>query len=134
MTAPPPGLTGHIKVDVGDLKRRSCTTELDRIAGLAYLLGCGTLPTYNEQTSVESAWQLLLKHIPDSVRTFIFFHFALATPFTLWVSWARFMAGNLKMASEPFEHRKPNDVDMLRLLDESQLYSDNFHPRYYHEG
>ena len=65
---------------------RHCTTELDRIAGLGYPLGCKTLPLYDRKSSVESAWTLLIKHMDSWPRTFCFLQYPSDTPFGLWMS------------------------------------------------
>ena len=68
---------------------RSCTTELDRIAGLAYLLDCPTLPIYDEDVSVEDAWTLLIKHLPPWLRAGLFLEYPALPPdsLQLWISW-----------------------------------------------
>ncbi|GJE93431.1 hypothetical protein PsYK624_095900 [Phanerochaete sordida] len=50
---------------------RHCSTELDRVHGLAYILGCKTLPIYDEGISPELAWAMLLKHMPARTRDFL---------------------------------------------------------------
>ncbi|GJE99058.1 hypothetical protein PsYK624_152980 [Phanerochaete sordida] len=50
------------------LQKRHCTTELDRVASLAYIIGCETLPLYDTTVSVEIAWAILLKHLPAHLR------------------------------------------------------------------
>ncbi|GJE99085.1 hypothetical protein PsYK624_153280 [Phanerochaete sordida] len=45
------------------LRERHCTTELDRVHSLAYILKCTTLPVYDERMPPEVAWAMLLKHL-----------------------------------------------------------------------
>ncbi|GJE95224.1 hypothetical protein PsYK624_114050 [Phanerochaete sordida] len=79
---------------VQDLKRRRCTKELDRIAGLAYYFGCETLPVYNEGLALETAWALLLKHAEALSRTQVFLQYPADMPFAPFVSFAGFQARN----------------------------------------
>ena len=76
---------------VQDLTRRHCTKELDKIGGLPYILGCYSLPVYDESSSVESAWSLLIKHMPPAVCVSTFLEYAADSPFGLWISWSGFV-------------------------------------------
>ena len=76
---------------VQDLTHRYRTKKLDRISGLAYSLGCPTLPVYDEGLSVESAWALLIEHMQEMERFHKFLIYAVDSPFKLWPSWSRFV-------------------------------------------
>ncbi|GJE96065.1 hypothetical protein PsYK624_122580 [Phanerochaete sordida] len=56
---------------VAAIQQRHCTTELDRVHGLAYVLGCETLPIYDLDVTPDDAWVLLLKHLRPFPRTYI---------------------------------------------------------------
>ncbi|EKM57408.1 uncharacterized protein PHACADRAFT_91720, partial [Phanerochaete carnosa HHB-10118-sp] len=76
---------------IRSMRNRHCTTELDRIAGLAYFLGCKTLPLYDRSASLESAWTLLIKHMRGWQRTDLFVQHESDVPFGLFISWAGFL-------------------------------------------
>ncbi|EKM57007.1 uncharacterized protein PHACADRAFT_194584 [Phanerochaete carnosa HHB-10118-sp] len=73
------------------MRNRHCTTDLDRIAGLAYFLECLTLPLYDRSASSESAWTLLIKHMSAEWRTSLFCQYKSDVTFGLFISWARFL-------------------------------------------
>ena len=82
-----------------DLARRSCTNELDKISALAYYLGCRTLPLYDESLSVESAWALLIKHMPGKERTRTFVKYPVDSPFAPCTSWSGFLQPAFPLSS-----------------------------------
>ncbi|GJE89416.1 hypothetical protein PsYK624_055170 [Phanerochaete sordida] len=111
----------HVRGDSGgmlvqELQRRSCSNELDRITGLAYIIGCETLPVYRADADVEGAWQQLLKHAPGWWRLGVLCVYAADAPFTLFPSWAAYAAANA--ALNPPECRWPDQG--LMLVDEEQ--------------
>lgn len=104
------------------LKDRSCTTELDRIAGLAYIFHCDTLPLYKEDTPVERAWTLLLKHMDSRFRTTIFLHYAVDEPFALCITWKQYILSDPtlpqpRVAFVPYEE--------LQLAHPPELYTND---------
>lgn len=111
------------------LQGRSCTTELDKIAGLAYLLSCETLPIYDESVALEFAWRVLIKHLPPAWRTAVFLEpsDSLDDCSLQWVSWRQIS-------------QRPPTIAMgvlgdeaLKLVDESQCYT--YEPaRFVHES
>ncbi|GJE96072.1 hypothetical protein PsYK624_122650 [Phanerochaete sordida] len=54
----------HIKA----IQERHCTSELDRVHGLAYVAGCDTHPIYDLDMTPDHAWVLLLKHLGSETR------------------------------------------------------------------
>lgn len=58
-----------------EMKRRFASGDIDKIAGLGYLLGSPSLPAYYESQSVEEAWYLLVDHMQDYVRGSLLFLF-----------------------------------------------------------
>ncbi|GJE89421.1 hypothetical protein PsYK624_055220 [Phanerochaete sordida] len=78
---------------VQELQRRACSSALDRIAGLAYVLGCATLPLYHAGADVEDAWHLLLQHAPGAWRLVVMCAHAADAPFALFPSWDAYIAG-----------------------------------------
>ncbi|GJE98164.1 hypothetical protein PsYK624_143860 [Phanerochaete sordida] len=78
------------------LQRRHCTTELDRIASLAYIARCHTLPLYDDRVPVERAWVALLKHFSPEIRAAIFLRHVKQYPrdTALWPSWEQFLGSD----------------------------------------
>lgn len=58
-----------------EMKRRSSTNPIDKIAGLGYLLGSDLLPAYYESQTVDDAWCLLVDHMSESRRAYLLFLF-----------------------------------------------------------
>ncbi|GJE89406.1 hypothetical protein PsYK624_055060 [Phanerochaete sordida] len=75
-----------------ELKRRFCTDELDRIAGLAYIAHCSTLPVYRQHASVEDAWRHLLKHASELWRLKLMSTHPADEPFALFPSWDAYVS------------------------------------------
>ncbi|EKM48790.1 uncharacterized protein PHACADRAFT_266097 [Phanerochaete carnosa HHB-10118-sp] len=95
------------------IRDRHCTTELDRIAGLAYFLECETLPLYDQSASSESAWTLLIKHMHPWWWPALFCQYESDVPFGLFVSWATFLGLTSLPALELFE----SDLELVDPLD-----------------
>lgn len=114
------------------LRARCCSREVDRVAGLAYILGCQTLPIYDEDTPVESAWERLITHMPPWIRTLIFLQYSPELPSQLFPSWKHFIETNpeVQSASSSIPPK-----ESLKLLDESQLQTrDTAALKYFHHG
>ncbi|GJE98163.1 hypothetical protein PsYK624_143850 [Phanerochaete sordida] len=75
------------------LRTRHCTIELDRVSSLAYLAQCETRPIYRTALDAESAWAILLKHLPDDVRGVIAMRHARRRPTaqTVLPTWSQFL-------------------------------------------
>ena len=58
---------------VKEVQSRFCSNPVDRVACLAYLLNCPTLPIYDADVGVEGAWRLLIECMPGSTRTQLLF-------------------------------------------------------------
>ena len=58
-----------------EMKRRFASGDIDKIAGLGYLLRLPSLPAYYESQSVEKAWYLLVDHMQVYVRGSLLFLF-----------------------------------------------------------
>lgn len=118
----------RMKELVQALNTRQCATEVDRVAGLPYLLRCPSLPLYDETIPVESAWVLMLKHMMPWMRNVIFLRYTTDTPYDLWVSWERFLTSEptLPMTTIP----DGSAEEHLDLVHGAQLYSDE--PGMYH--
>ncbi|GJE93708.1 hypothetical protein PsYK624_098690 [Phanerochaete sordida] len=115
---------------------RSCTTELDRVAGLARYLRCATLPIYDRAASVEKAWTALLKHMHELPRTALFVQYAADTPFAPWPSWAALLAERPVLPYSAFEMPMSEMFRLdckLYLVDQVLLYTSR-PGRYWHEG
>ncbi|GJE89394.1 hypothetical protein PsYK624_054940 [Phanerochaete sordida] len=92
-----------------ELQRRSCTNELDRIAGLGYIAKCSTLPVYRPGANVERAWQLLLKHASGTWRMDVMCTHPADAPFALFPSWDAYVS-----AGPAF---RPPSSGRLQLID-----------------
>lgn len=114
-----------------DVRARHCTTEHDRINGLAHMLGCATLPLYSDRLSVESTWQIRIKHLPAWLRTDIFVQHAVDKPFALFVSWKRLLKDDPKFPYSDLDVRREkhtseqNERELLHLLHDAELYTVN---------
>lgn len=58
-----------------EMRNRYATGELDRIFGLAYLLGASPIPSYIVNEDPESAWKRMVEVIKSTARGEMFFHF-----------------------------------------------------------
>ncbi|GJE88345.1 HET-like protein [Phanerochaete sordida] len=103
------------------LRARHCSTELDRIAGLAYVLGCRTLPVYDEATSADAAWAALLMHLPPYKRTLVAVEHVVQQPDSaaLFPSWAQVLDMGVG-----YTLRSLRPALILRLVDQASLSSD----------
>ncbi|KIP08385.1 hypothetical protein PHLGIDRAFT_117257 [Phlebiopsis gigantea 11061_1 CR5-6] len=72
---------------VNDICARCSSTPIDKIAGLGYLLQCPTLPVYNEDTTAERAWSLLVRHLHPRVRIELLSVFPEPGPYRWYPSW-----------------------------------------------
>jgi hypothetical protein len=72
-----------------NMKGRSASNEVDRVAGLAYVLGSGTLPIYLPGELLEEAWSRLLETMNDNFRGDLLFLYPIpGTGRCLWApSW-----------------------------------------------
>ncbi|KAK0491810.1 hypothetical protein EDD18DRAFT_1334639, partial [Armillaria luteobubalina] len=53
---------------LADMRNRVSTNPVDKVAGLAFPLGPGTIPTYHETESLEDAWTALVNSMYGSMR------------------------------------------------------------------
>ncbi|GJE93720.1 hypothetical protein PsYK624_098810 [Phanerochaete sordida] len=101
---------------VEDLKSRYCSEELDRIACLAYIFGCRTLPGLTfSYIRPEAVWSLYIKHMSDATRTSIFLQYESYEPFGLWPSWQIYSSGPALPSAYP------SNEEMLQLTNETLL-------------
>lgn len=106
-----------------DLRNRQCTTELDKVAGLTYILGCRAVPLYDETSTTEFAWAMLFKHLDRRRRTIISLLYPADKPFSLWISWAQFLGSRLQ---HPSHAASIPTSQALKLTDPSLLYSNDY--------
>jgi len=83
---------------------------------------------YDRSASPESAWTLLIKHMPAWPRTDIFLQHESDVPFGLWISWAGFLASRPTLPS-PYA----GDEEYLKLVDPQQVHT-NKPGQYYHDA
>ncbi|EKM57025.1 uncharacterized protein PHACADRAFT_254506 [Phanerochaete carnosa HHB-10118-sp] len=95
------------------IRDHHCTTELDRIASLAYFLECKTLPLYDQSASSESAWLLLIKHMDAWWRASLVCQYESDVPFGLFVSWTTFLG----LTSLPTLELFAPDLELVDPLD-----------------
>ncbi|KAK0433497.1 hypothetical protein EV421DRAFT_2088582 [Armillaria borealis] len=55
-----------------EMQRRVSTNPVDKIAGLAYLMHCKTIPAYYESQSLEEAWTALVNSMDELYRGCLF--------------------------------------------------------------
>ena len=51
------------------------SNELDKIAGLGYLIKCTILPLYSETEDIEHAWMHLVQHLHFDAQFELLFYF-----------------------------------------------------------
>ncbi|KAK0467641.1 hypothetical protein IW261DRAFT_1598112 [Armillaria novae-zelandiae] len=56
-----------------EMRHRTSTNPVDKIAGMAFLLGSPTMPAYYESHSIEDAWAALVNTTDDTMRGAVFF-------------------------------------------------------------
>ncbi|KAK0504506.1 hypothetical protein EDD18DRAFT_505505 [Armillaria luteobubalina] len=56
-----------------EMRHRASTNPVDKIAGMAFLLGSPTIPAYYESHSIEDAWTALMNTTDDTMRGAVFF-------------------------------------------------------------
>ncbi|EKM53745.1 uncharacterized protein PHACADRAFT_211402 [Phanerochaete carnosa HHB-10118-sp] len=113
------------------IQGRHCTTELDRVHGLAYILNCKTLPIYDERMSPDLAWAALLKHMSPHTRFHVALRHARCHPAStsLLPSWWDFMQREQQDTIRASDFVPPSSD--LRLLRDSHLHTDE-PETYYH--
>ncbi|GJE99069.1 hypothetical protein PsYK624_153100 [Phanerochaete sordida] len=109
---------------VKELSARHCTSELDRVSSLAYILGCKTRPLYDTSVSADRAWAILLKHLPGIVRAQIALRSMQRGPQRREVlpTWQEFLGDFATWdVEEDVLRRMGNQYTPLRLVDSSSL-------------
>ncbi|GJE97557.1 hypothetical protein PsYK624_137780 [Phanerochaete sordida] len=93
--------TGRWPYAVQAIRGRACTTELDRVHGVAYSMFPGTLPVYDEGMAPKDAWTVLLKHVHPSARIELALRHMMTRPHDLALlpSWDDFLAEDVKLPS-----------------------------------
>jgi len=61
-----------------EMGRRHACNELDKIAGLAYLMKCRMLPLYSETEGIEGGWLQLVQHLNFAAQLELLFNFPTA--------------------------------------------------------
>ncbi len=56
-----------------EMRHRTSTNPVDKIAGIAFLLGPCTIPAYHESQSIEGAWTALINTTNSAIRGALFF-------------------------------------------------------------
>ncbi len=56
-----------------EMRHRASTNPVDKVAGMAFLLGSPTIPAYYESHSIEDAWAALMNTTDDTMRGAVFF-------------------------------------------------------------
>jgi len=82
------------------MAKKYASNPVDRIAGLAVLMDCVSLPVYLEKESEEDAWVRLLDHLPTNKREFMAFQYPIiGDGCCFWhPSWAQVMGKKLGKA------------------------------------
>ncbi|SJL13431.1 uncharacterized protein ARMOST_16875 [Armillaria ostoyae] len=63
----------EVREALEEMRKRVSTISVDKIAGLAFILGSGSIPAYYESASLEEAWTALVNSMGYSCRTELFF-------------------------------------------------------------
>ncbi|EKM56451.1 uncharacterized protein PHACADRAFT_92835, partial [Phanerochaete carnosa HHB-10118-sp] len=119
----------HFADIVQAVRGRYCPTDHGKMSCLAYLLQCTTLPLYNRSISLETAWTLLIKHMPARNRTSLFLQHESDALFGLWTSWSGLLASPPSLLLS----NRTLDAEELRLVDPQQVHTDE-PGEYYHTG
>lgn len=95
---------------------RVSSNPVDKVACLAYLLACPTLPIYDADMDVEVVWSLLVECLPDHTRTqLLFSEFGRASRFSSWrPSWEQIVT-----CSHIPESLEPPPKECLKYLEAS---------------
>ncbi|KAK0229416.1 hypothetical protein EDD85DRAFT_1026450 [Armillaria nabsnona] len=56
-----------------EMRRRASTNPVDKVVGIAFLLGPCTIPAYYESQSIEGAWTALINTTNSAIRGVLFF-------------------------------------------------------------
>jgi len=90
---------------------RRASKEIDKIAGLSYLLHFEELPLYSQNESVEQGWRRCLQTAPVTVLAELFFNCPFTGLFGIFPTWAQ-----LRDSPEPFvKLRLPNASSVFRV-------------------
>ncbi|PBL00167.1 hypothetical protein ARMGADRAFT_982120 [Armillaria gallica] len=65
--------TWEVREALEEMRKRASTISVDKIAGLAFILGSESIPAYYESASLEEAWTALVNSMGYSCRTELFF-------------------------------------------------------------
>lgn len=105
-----------------EMKRRSATNTIDKIAGLGYLLSSQSLPAYYASQSPEDAWNMLVDHMLEPTRSVLLFVFPSAGDGRrLWMpSWKQIVETDLlslrgqALGHEPVQSRGSGSSIMVQ--------------------
>jgi len=61
-----------------EISRRYASNEIDKIAGLSYLMKCRMLPLYSETEDIEDGWVQLVQHLHIAAQLELLFNFPAA--------------------------------------------------------
>lgn len=70
-----------------EMGNRYASTEIDKIAGLSYLLGFEVLPTYDAGLSEHQAWERCLRYMPYPIKLSLFFDCPLVSESNWFPTW-----------------------------------------------
>jgi len=72
--------------------RRHASNQVDKIAGLSYILGCEYLPTYSADESLESAWGRLVAAMDDTMKRGLIYGYPCMSAAPQWYpTWQQMM-------------------------------------------
>ncbi|GJE97558.1 hypothetical protein PsYK624_137790 [Phanerochaete sordida] len=114
------------------IRGRACTTELDRVHGVAYSMFPHSLPVYEEGMSPPDAWAMLLKHIHPSARIELALRHMVNRPHdtALLPSWDDFLSESMGMPTWSTRW----DWPWLHTLGEASLSTSEPGTFFQHEG
>ncbi|GJE93579.1 hypothetical protein PsYK624_097380 [Phanerochaete sordida] len=113
-------VTYFLDFALNTLRDRYCTTELDRVSSLAYMLKCPTLPVYSEGATPEQAWRMLFDHLLPHLRTSLAFWHLLRYPHrsNMWPLWGELLEDRSSIS--PYHVSHEDDLEqILRAVNEN---------------
>lgn len=91
--------------------RPGFSTEVDRVAALAYFLQCPTLPIYDPGMKAEAAWSLLIENMDGRHLTDLLFRYPAPGPIHSWrPSWEQAMATTLSPPANTSTVYAPHEI------------------------
>ncbi|KAF8459259.1 hypothetical protein BDZ91DRAFT_785708 [Kalaharituber pfeilii] len=102
---------------VREMDQRKASKEIDKIAGLSYLLHFEELPLYSKDEPVEDGWKRCLRSAPATILAELFFNCPLSGLFGLFPTWEE-----LKSCPKTFVHQELPGPHSVQINGEPQVH------------